>query len=272
MCKGACCLLCLGHPTLLLKSLFQIGCFVCICILCKMSSKNPFESYIIGNLTNYFYVEETYTTLFMNYTKSNNDKISHINRIKHKLSRGKYNSSVKDLKRKNVLRKLVADSFCTQIQDNFVRYKGKKLSTIFDLNYGKIHRLSIANLVVFCVLFFISFVTMCILSYEYKAPHKATKVIIPIFFLISSLLYVANFLLSLILLYFMEKGDIEKYDDFLDCKKVKRWFFKEFSDVHKLRGCFFAFLVLNIVNQGIEKIEAYFKGLNNFFETMEKEE
>ena len=78
-----------------------------------MSSKNPFESYIIGNLTNYFYVEETYTTLFMNYTKSNNDKISHINRIKHKLSRGKYNSSVKDLQRKIALRKLVADSFCT---------------------------------------------------------------------------------------------------------------------------------------------------------------
>ena len=57
----------------------------------------------------------------------------------------------------------------------------------------------------------------------------------------------------------MEKGDIGKYDDFLDCKIVKSRFFKKFSDVHKLRVCFFAFLVLNIINQGIEKIEACFQ-------------
>ena len=85
---------------------------------------------------------------------------------------------------------------------------------------------------------------------------KATKIIIVCSSLISTLLYIQRFILSIILLYFMEKGDIAKYDDFLDCKIVKSKFFKKFSDVHNLRTCFFAFLILNVINQGIEKIDA----------------
>ena len=60
------------------------------------------------------------------------------------------------------------------------------------------------------------------------------------------------------LFYFMEKGDIEKYDDFLDCKIVNTKFFNKLSDVQKIRRCFYAFLVLNIIVQGIEKIENCF--------------
>ena len=46
-----------------LKFIVEIGCFVCVCILCGLSSKNPFENHVIANLSNYFYNEENTTTL-----------------------------------------------------------------------------------------------------------------------------------------------------------------------------------------------------------------
>ena len=69
------------------------------------------------------------------------------------------------------------------------------------------------------------------------------------------LLDATKLILSVILFYFMEKGDLEKYDNFLDCKNVKVKFFTEISDINKLRGCFFAFVILNMISLGVERIE-----------------
>jgi hypothetical protein len=56
----------------------------------------------------------------------------------------------------------------------------------------------------------------------------------------------------------MEKGDIEKYNDFLDCPGVNADYFKEnISNVNKLRGCFYAFIIMNFILLGTEKIEKY---------------
>ena len=62
----------------------------------------------------------------------------------------------------------------------------------------------------------------------------------------------------------MEKGDIEKYDEFLECKNVKTKAFSKFSDVQKIRICFFFFVILNIIGQGIEKIEKCVEYSENF--------
>ena len=61
----------------------------------------------------------------------------------------------------------------------------------------------------------------------------------------------------------MEKGDVEKYDNFLDCPNVKVIFFKKLSDVNKLRGCFYAFVIMNFLVLGIEKIEHYLEFSEN---------
>lgn len=53
----------------------------------------------------------------------------------------------------------------------------------------------------------------------------------------------------------MEKSDIAKFDDFLECGHVKVKYFHKISDVNKLRNCFFAFFILNIIIQGIDLIE-----------------
>ena len=60
--------------------------------------------------------------------------------------------------------------------------------------------------------------------------------------------------LSILLFFYIEKGDINKYDDFLDCPNVKKKFFKQFSDTEKLRKCFLAFAVFNLTSEFIDKI------------------
>ena len=80
-----------------------------------------------------------------------------------------------------------------------------------------------------------------------------------IFFGITNILIflteIAKFVLSLILLYYIESSDIGKYDDFLECLNVKRKFFDKFSDVDKLRKIFLVFAVLNIVSASIDKAD-----------------
>ena len=64
---------------------------------------------------------------------------------------------------------------------------------------------------------------------------------------------IGRFVLLLILFYFFEHSDIESYDNFLDCPKVKVKVFDEFSDVNGLRKSFYAFMILNIINQALDK-------------------
>ena len=37
-----------------IKGLLDIGIFICVIILCTLSSKDPFKSHIIGSMSNYF--------------------------------------------------------------------------------------------------------------------------------------------------------------------------------------------------------------------------
>ena len=213
----------------ILKGLSDISSFICVCILVNLSHKNPLESHYIGNLSKYFYNEV------------NNALIKRV-AIKEKILNGnKKISSIIDNK-KLFLRKLVSKSFCSEIHDDFEKYKGTLLSNIFDLNYGKIHKLSIAILVIYCVKIILSLVVGFFLGFGVK--NKFALIILSSILI---LLVLAHYILSIILFYFMEKGDIEKYDDFLDCKNVKVKTFKKITDVNKLRNCFFAFVIMAYV-------------------------
>ena len=39
----------------------ELACFICVCILCHISSKNPFKDHIIGDISNYFNIIEEKT-------------------------------------------------------------------------------------------------------------------------------------------------------------------------------------------------------------------
>ena len=72
------------------------------------------------------------------------------------------------------------------------------------------------------------------------------------------ILWTAKFVLFIILFFFIENGDIEKYDNFLDCKNVKKDTFKQFSGIEKFRKIFIAFTVLNIISEIIDKTKDFF--------------
>ena len=135
------------HCIILLKFASELGCFVCICILCGLSAKNPFENHIIGDLSTYFTDVKNITNNILSGPKF---KVAN----KRNLSLGN------DMEKKIFLR---------------------------------------------------------------------------------------------------EKGDIEVYDDFLECKNVRSKFFKKFSDIEHLRRTFIAFLIMNIIVQGIDKNEKCFE-------------
>ena len=239
------------------KLLIEIANFVCICILVHSSKNNPLENHIIGNLSNYFYGLEENEIQITNEIKYN-DTLVNNNRIQQNILNIATNFSLgPDKKKKIFLRKLVSKSFCLEIRDNFERLRGSRLSSIFELNYNKIHNISIAILILSCILVLFILISLCLykrIDSYYVGKYKCCIILYLFLFL---LIYGTRFVLSMVLLYFMEKGDIEKYDDFLDCQNVKIKFFKNISDVNKLRHCFYAFVIMNFLLLGIEKIEKY---------------
>jgi len=240
-------------PGYFFRCLIEFASFICVCVIVGLSRKDPFEKHIIGNLTKYF--NDVIDTPISNATKYNNSIL-----IYDKNNKSIINESSKDysddddiddiekIKIFGKLRKLVCESFCLEIRENFQKFKGKKLSTIFDLKYSKIHKIAIAEMVISCVMFLIMIISGCA---EKEDEEKMSQV----FIIISIFLMIPRFVLSFLLFYYMEKSDIERYDDFLDCKNVRVKTFKNIAGITRLRNCFYTFVVFNVIILGIEKLE-----------------
>jgi len=264
-----------------LKFIIETASFICICIICGLSRKNPFEYHSIKNLDIYFndVVNNSNTKNFLP-----NDSIYKNLINKHlikMLPKNRYKKiySEKIQKRKILLRQLVSTSFCLDIRDDFEKFKGSKLSSIFDLNYTKIKNVSIADLVCSCVVLLFMIVCRIIkrihgedqLYFSSKRLSVFHSRLLLIFIVLATVSYIAKLILSIILFYFIEKGDIEKYDEFLDCKNVKREKFEEFSDITKLRNNCIALLIFNVFSQGIDQIEKFIDfSIKNIEEEKEK--
>ena len=98
---------------------------------------------------------------------------------------------------------------------------------------------------------------MLILSY------KLTGLIPNIIGYVSILLGIAKFILFILLFHFIENGDIEKYDDFLDCRHVRTSYFKKFNDIEKFRKCFISFTILNLLSEIFDKVNNLFEACIN---------
>ena len=156
-------------------------------------------------------------------------------------------------------RQLASDSFCEDMEESFKRNKGKELSYIFNLRYQTIRKINIA-LIVVILSYILLYIVVIIVAIILESSSNDCLVIIG---LISSILlflaWIAKFVLSLLLLYYIESSDIRKYDDFLECKNVQTKFFDKFADVDKLRKIFIAFAVLNIISESIDKAKDLFE-------------
>ena len=147
------------------------------------------------------------------------------------------------------------------MQESFARNEGKRLSYIFDLNYQTIRKISIALLVVslsYVVLFIILIIFFINANKSYR--NNCSAIIAGFSGLLIYIAWIAKFVLSLLLYHFIESGDIGKYDDFLDCKNVREKYFDKFNDISKLRRCFLAFAILNIISESLDKAKDLFEG------------
>ena len=204
--------------------------FICTCILCSLSSSNPLESHIIGNITNYFNTIPN-NTFFAQQKDFVIPKYAEKNNLRKYISR---------------IRKLESDSFCSDMLYSFRTNQNKTISYIFDLNYSTVHIISIVIIGLSCGMYLI------IIGFSCRGSSEGCWIYVIV--LIYLLLWLGRMVLSVLLFFYIEKGDINKYDDFLDCPNVKKKFFKQFSDLEKLRKCFLAFTIFNLISEFIDKI------------------
>ena len=232
-----------------------------------LSSGNRLEKHFIGNISDYYYLSPITHSPFRKNALSSNEARKCLNKDNNVSKK-----NVIDFSRNyggGRLRKLESSSFCIDIFESFVRNKDRKLSYIFDLNYNIIRGLSIP---IFVVSFFvpISFIVLNInneklyfvckkkfksdvLDLENECKHKCPGVCYAVQYILL-IPWVSKFVLSLLLFYYIEKGDIEKYTEFLDCKYVNKDFFKKFDDIEKLVLIFEMFVYLNLISEIINKI------------------
>lgn len=245
-----------------LKICIELAIFICLIVLYYLSKNDPFENHIIGDLSDYFNDVENLSPNKEN-TLGLNESDNNLNETKDILYKDKNESSKNNLSKELFKRRLVSKSFCNEIRDNFEKFKGENLSTIFDLNYKKIRKYIKANLIIYIITILLVIVSTILFC------KKIKDLIIGSLMIIILLLYVTRFILSVILFYYIEKGDLEKYDNFLDCENVNKGFFNEFSKVKNIRKCFIAFFVLNIISQGLEKCDNCC-GINDINEKKDK--
>lgn len=238
--------------------------FISVCFLSHLSKKNPFENQLIGELSNYFNDEINIDNLTMNNNYNNNIFINRINAKNHILNGSKTIPLDRDINKKLFLRKLVSLSFCSEMYDNFKKYRGTKLSNIFDLNYDNIHKYSIITLFLSCGNFIGKIIIRsCGLFAGHHSGNDILIISCAIFLWFVIFLDAIRLIFSALIFYFMEKGDLEKYIDFLKCENVNVNFFKNISDVNRIRECFFIFVIMEFISLGIEKVEKNIEKFNN---------
>ena len=255
-----CCCCCCGFLNTL-KFYVEATIFGLVITLCTLSSKDPFKSHIIGDISNYFKI--------LSNTSDSAENVSIIETslmnpsyMPENISQEYFNNSYDFIDIKYLLkekRKLASDSFCVDMEESFKRNEGQKLSYIFDLRYQTIRKINIALIIIILSFILLTIAAIIVAIMIKKNRTNCLEILGIIISIMVFFTWIAKFVLSLLLLYFIESSDIGKYDDFLECKNVKVKFFDKFTDVDKLRKIFLAFAVLNIISESIDKANEIFE-------------
>ena len=245
----------------ILKFLVEVTIFGLVIALCTLSSKEPFKSHIIGDMSNYFKMPSTNSDSPENIPLSDTILINPSS-LPENISQEYWNNSLEIIDIKYSLkekRQLASDSFCVDMEESFKRNEGKELSYIFNLTYQTIRKINIALIVVILSYILLYIVVIIVAIILENSANDCLAIIGLISSILLFLAWIAKFVLSLLLLYYIESSDIRKYDDFLECKNVQTKFFDKFADVDKLRKIFIAFAVLNIISESIDKAKDLFE-------------
>lgn len=105
-------------------------------------------------------------------------------------------------------------------------------------NLELINHLSIATLVVLCVYIVTAIIVYGLISKDIRKPYSYVLMVFAL------LLWIARYILFVILMYNVEKCDLDLYK-----KKYKR------SKIKKLRNCFHAFAVMEIISGSLDQVD-----------------
>ena len=246
-------MLCLVSILSKIEPLAMIGSIICICAICHLSRDDKFERKYVGDLSIYFNNVPNITNISNISNIISKAKLFKRRKIEEIILKNNINGYIDKNKTKLFLRKLVGTSFCGKTRNKFEYYKGKKLSKIFDCKINKIHRLSIGLVVIMCFPIFVNIITIIYIKVNSYYYGKIINAIRCHFCLVICAL-ITNLVLLIIIGVTYNKGDIEEFNDFLDCPGVKKKYFDKFSDVTKLRKYFIAFEVLDSIFEVIKTL------------------
>ena len=118
----------------ILKFLVEVTIFGLVIALCTLSSKEPFKSHIIGDMSNYFKMPSTNSDSPENIPLSDTILINPSSlpeNISQEYLNNSLNNSLEIIDIKYSLkekRQLASDSFCVDMEESFKRNEGKELS------------------------------------------------------------------------------------------------------------------------------------------------
>lgn len=247
---------CLSYLRLLMESTI----FSLVIAIATFSSKDPFKSHVIGDLSKYFKFapassNQNESICICNYTTYEHP-CTEENILEGCLN---YFPNMVNFK-PFVERKLVSSSFCTDMQESFARNEGQKLDYIFNLKYQTIRKISIAFIIVTLSATVLAIINLCLAcKMSDGKENRGCEFVFSLITILILLAWIGQFVLFIILIRFIESGDIGKYDDFLECKNVNAEFFEQFNDIKKLREIYISFIVLNIISQSLDRILDFFE-------------
>jgi len=136
---------------------------------------------------------------------------------------------------------------CELYEQAIMNSKVDKLGLIFNLNVEPIHTRTTQLIIIFFLQIAFIFLPIIMLYYFSKKRHFLAVFLIVITLALNYALYIANFVITVLLVLSFFKGDTNKYIDFLTCKNVNKEEFGNYSFAKKLQRDFVIFIILNIV-------------------------
>ena len=271
----------------------ELACLYCICRICSLSSKDPFQNQSIIDYQNYFlykpilFNDNPYKKDFNRINKNSckirnlefkaeneTDYIDWESDILSENTSSNFGNNTGDtpttsaadttsIDQENFYDPTYTDktSFCYDMYTSFINNQNKKFSYIFDLNYDTIKHLTIPTLIIFSI-YLILYIIPEIVTFGILKKCKCknfnffcNKNINNLIF-IKTLFWFAKSLLYYILWFKIERGDIGKYEDFLKCKFVNKVYFDDnFADITKLREYYIVLIIINLITEMLDRIK-----------------
>ena len=140
---------------------------------------------------------------------------------------------------------------CELYQEAIMNPKVNKLGLVFNLNIEKIHKRTTQLIIVFFLVVLFIFLPF-LMIYLYSKTRSLFMIVLTYIALLANYaLYIANFVITVLLVLAFYKGDTYRFLDFLSCKNVNKDEFDDYLYARKIKNDFIIFIILNIVSSVI---------------------